>query len=137
MKVAGVDVLVSMLTPGETRELGLSAEAATAVAEDIEFASFPIEDRGVPESLAAFADLLEGLRSDLIDGRTIAVHCRSGIGRSSLLAASLLVTSGVDADPAFQLIEKSRGLAVPDTAEQREWVGHFAAQLTPPKRVVS
>lgn len=50
---------------------------------------------------------------------------REGIGRSALLAASLLVHSGVGAEKAFERIEKARGCPVPDTAEQRHWVEQF------------
>ncbi|GGV35767.1 hypothetical protein GCM10010495_60950 [Kitasatospora herbaricolor] len=59
----------------------------------------------------------------------MVTRCRAGIGRSSLLAAALLVLGGADpdtvlggADPdtAWHRIERARGLAVPDTAEQRE-----------------
>jgi hypothetical protein len=43
------------------------------------------------------------------------------IGRSSLLATALMVLNGVDPDTAWRLLEQARGLAVPHTAEQREW----------------
>jgi hypothetical protein len=45
----------------------------------------------------------------------------SGIGRSSLLAAAVLVEDGVDPDEAWDLIS-ARGYAVPDTEEQRIWL---------------
>jgi protein-tyrosine phosphatase len=54
------------------------------------------------------------------------VHCRQGIGRSSLVAACVLVISGESPQSAFEHIERARGRSVPDTAEQKEWVTSFA-----------
>ncbi|MEU3554682.1 hypothetical protein [Streptomyces fragilis] len=54
-------------------------------------------------------------------GAHVVTHCRFGIGRASLLAAALLVLNGVDPETAWARIEQARGLAVPDTPEQRGW----------------
>jgi protein-tyrosine phosphatase len=55
-------------------------------------------------------------------GKAVAVHCRAGIGRSALIAACVLVRSGYDVDGAFDTIAKARGMAVPDTQAQHDWV---------------
>src|SRR5580704_9521933 len=85
MKRAGVDVLVSMLQPDEATELGLAAEAELCAAAGIKFRSFPIADRATPTSTVDFAEFVEGLRAEIHAGRSVAVHCRASIGRSSLL----------------------------------------------------
>ena len=54
------------------------------------------------------------------------IHCRAGIGRSSLMAACALVCIGVEAKAALALIGAARGLTVPDPDEQRERVLTFA-----------
>jgi len=64
---------------------------------------------------------------DLNAGKAAAIHCRAGIGRSSLIAACALVCSGLDARSAFDAISKARGLTVPDTDDQRRWVTSFEA----------
>jgi protein-tyrosine phosphatase len=61
----------------------------------------------------------------LRDGRSIAIHCRAGIGRSSVIAACALICFGIEAEKALALIGASRGLIVPDTDEQRDWVVDF------------
>jgi protein-tyrosine phosphatase len=53
------------------------------------------------------------------------VHCRAGIGRSSLIAACVLVLLGLAPAMAFDRIGKARGLKVPDTEGQRDWVDMF------------
>lgn len=49
-----VTLLVSMLTPPEAAELELGAEAAESLRNGITFVLFPVENRGVPQSVAAF-----------------------------------------------------------------------------------
>ncbi|MGH9735719.1 MAG: dual specificity protein phosphatase family protein [Candidatus Acidiferrales bacterium] len=117
----GVDVLVSALTPAESEELGLSAEASVCRSCGIEFVSFPIEDRAVPASADDFGKLISRLNAILATGRRIAIHCRAGIGRSSLIAAALLIENGSSVEVAFVAIETARGVPVPDTPQQRRW----------------
>lgn len=119
---AGVDVAVSLLSGQEERDLELTDEARLFRSHDIRFVSFPIVDRSVPASMTKTAELLKQLHDDLQNGKTIAVHCRQGIGRSSLIAAGLLVTAGIDPEAAFSAVESARRLPVPETPEQRVWV---------------
>ncbi|MEU8800909.1 hypothetical protein [Spirillospora sp. NPDC048819] len=120
LKRGGVDVLVCALTPTELDETGLTAEALTAQEAGLRFAAIPIPDRGVPD-LAAVLPTLHQLAEQLRGGAHIVTHCRFGIGRSSLLAASLLILNGNDPDSAWNHLQQARGLPVPDTTEQREW----------------
>ena len=57
-----------------------------------------------------------------LEGKNVAVHCRQGIGRSGLIAAGLLTTSGIPPDEAIQIVSTARRLAVPETMDQRLWV---------------
>lgn len=123
---AGLDVIVSLLTPEEADELGLQDEAALGCDQGLEFHSFPIPDRGVPESRAAMEELVRAIGRALQSGRNVAVHCRQGIGRSSLLVASALVSAGESPDEAFRRIEAVRRIPVPETEAQRLWVEQLA-----------
>ncbi|WP_104821323.1 tyrosine protein phosphatase [Kitasatospora sp. MMS16-BH015] len=120
LKEHGVDILVCALTEPERVELELVAEPRLAAAAGLEFVAVPIPDLGVPER-AVVLPVLRGLAERLRGGAHVVTHCRAGIGRSSLLAATILVLDGTDAETAWQLIGRARGLAVPDTAEQRAW----------------
>ena len=117
---AGVDVLVCALTASELDELGLVDESREARAAGLRFVAVPIPDRTVPEP-DAIRPVLRELAGRLHDGAHVVTHCRAGIGRSSLLAAGVLILGGTDADTVWSAIERARGLAVPDTAEQRAW----------------
>jgi predicted protein tyrosine phosphatase len=124
-KNSGIDVVVSLLEREEISELALQHEAALCRARGIDFMSCPIPDRGVPESRPEILQLARSLVASVQDGRCVAIHCRAGIGRSSLMAACVLICSGVGAQDAFELIRQSRGLSVPDTDAQRDWVLEF------------
>src|ERR1700688_830549 len=50
LRAAGVDVVLSLLTPGEVAELDLAEEQALCEAQGMQFLSFPILDRSVPSS---------------------------------------------------------------------------------------
>ncbi len=126
---AGVDEVVSLLTPEEISDLGLADEEELCLANGIGFRSFAIPDRDIPASRNAFSELMTKLAEQLAAGKNIAVHCRQGIGRAALVAISLLVLSGIDQDAAIQRVGAARGLPVPETAEQRLWITRFAESL--------
>jgi hypothetical protein len=63
----------------------------------------------------------------LSGGKNVLVHCCQGVGRTGLLAACLLVRKGLSPGAAIDKISGARGVAVPETEEQREWIDHFAA----------
>jgi protein-tyrosine phosphatase len=121
LRQAGVAVVVSMLEEPEARDLGLEREGAAAKQAGLAFVSYPIPDRGVPK-LQSFLEFLAGLEKELANGKRIGVHCRGCIGRSSVVAASLLIRSGIPVEDVWKRIEVARGCPVPDTMEQLEWV---------------
>lgn len=118
----GIDVLVSMLTEEEADELGLHRESDGCEAAAIKFVNLPIPDRSVPLDKDDFLRSVEHLAEMVRAGRSLGVHCRASIGRSSVLAVSILVRLGWDADKAFYAVESARGCSIPDTPEQRQWV---------------
>ena len=122
----GVSLVVSLLEPHETDELGLEAEKTLCEDFGLRFWAFPIPDRGAPEDFDAARKFAEAIAQH---PGAVAIHCRAGIGRSSLIAAITLVVLGLRADDAFARIAVARRLAVPDTEDQRRWVETFEARL--------
>lgn len=120
----GVTDLVSHLTPEEDFALGLADEAAACAAVGIRFRAFPIEDRGLPER-PAFDFFLDALVHVLQRGGFVVVHCRGGIGRSSITAAALLIRLGMAPGAALKAIRLARGFPIPDTMEQYDFVMGF------------
>jgi protein-tyrosine phosphatase len=118
----GVDVVVSLLEAEEMKELDIVEEEELCHANGIDFISFPIRDREVPKSRQAALELAETVHTRLRGGKNVVIHCRAGIGRSSLMAACVLKLSGLEVDDALSKIASARGCPVPDTTEQHDWV---------------
>jgi protein-tyrosine phosphatase len=121
LALAGVSVVVSMLTGAEAAELGLEREGDAAVAAGIEFLRLPTPDRSPPDPAAA-TTVARKIAEQLRRGDSVAVHCRHDIGRSSTLAAAILVAEGLEPADAWTRIAAARGMPVPDTDAQREFI---------------
>jgi protein-tyrosine phosphatase len=127
---AGIDAVVSLLTDRESEEMQLQEEAAVSRTHGLRFLSLPIEDRGVPNSLSEAASVVAALKDMLGRGQNVAIHCRQGIGRSGMIAAAVLTTTGLNLDEALNQVSAARGLTVPETDEQRSWLFDFDSQAT-------
>jgi len=119
---AGIEVIVSLLEEDEAAQLDLSNEAKAAGANGARFISFPIPDRGVPASAPAAASLIAAILDALEEGKNVAVHCRQGLGRSSLISAGVLVSSGLNPERSIEVVSSARGQSVPETPDQRSWI---------------
>jgi protein-tyrosine phosphatase len=124
---AGVDAVLSLLTPEEEHDLALTGEEQQARERGLKFLSLPIEDREVPEKESEVRSTVERVNSLLSRGENVVVHCRQGVGRTGLLAACLLVSQGLAPDAAVAKLSATRGVPVPETQEQRKWIDGFAA----------
>jgi protein-tyrosine phosphatase len=125
LRQSNVDAVISLLEPAEVFELDLSQEEEFCQKHGIAFYSFSIADRQVPDSLTAAQKIVAQLASLVSEGKSLVIHCRQGIGRSSMIAACVLVGGGGSVADAFEKIELARGCQVPDTREQRDWVKRF------------
>jgi protein-tyrosine phosphatase len=120
-KRLGIGTVASLLHKYEADELDISEEASLCAVNGIDFRSFPIRDRGVPEPVSPFFEFADQMTSRVREGVAVAIHCRAGIGRSGLTLGSVLVRLGVPSQDVFSLVSKARGLVVPDTPEQIKW----------------
>jgi len=134
LKAKGVDIVVSLLTADEEGELGLGGEGRALEAQGIKFISFPIEDCGTPASMSKARALIAVLVASMKAGQAIGFHCRAGIGRSPMMAASVLVASGIPFERALKELSAARGWPVPETTEQVKWVESQAGSPNPPRR---
>lgn len=121
----GLNAVVSLLEPSEVVELELHEELTLCEAANIEFISFPIPDRGVPSSVTQTAQLIARIVGLLRCGWAVAIHCRAGIGRSSVIAACAMLQLGFSPKEVFPIISRARGVPVPDSAVQAQWLSVF------------
>ena len=129
----GFDVIVSLLEDDETEQLGLTEQGKICTEHGVRFIRIPIPDRYVPsldrETLAAISAL-----NDLLSaGKAVVVHCRMAFGRAPMIAACLMVSQGWETESALNKISETRGFAVPETEEQRQWIHKFERTVRAPQ----
>lgn len=129
LREQGIESLVLLLSAEEVKVLRLEEEARLCREAGIGFRSFPVTDHSIPESMEEYRALVEDLQRDLRAGKGVGAHCFAGIGRSCMLMAGLLCAEGLSADEAFERLSAARGMPVPDTWLQAQWVGHFSELL--------
>jgi len=125
-KRAGIDAVLSLLTPEEERDLDLLNERSASQSEGLSFYSFPIPDRQVPQSRTKMNSALMHAGEILSAGRNLLIHCRQGIGRTGLVAACLLIRNGMSPGAAVDSVSAARGISIPETEVQREWIERYA-----------
>ena len=119
-----VSLLVSLLADEDIRSLALQDEPVAAAGQGLEFTHFPIVDFGLPEPVA-FRVLVSELCAALERGTSIAIHCRAGIGRTGTLASCILKGLGHPSEDAMQRVVAARGVTIPDTEAQRQFIQEF------------
>jgi protein-tyrosine phosphatase len=122
MQEEKVEFVLSLLQADEASQIGLANEELILEAAGIEFAQIPIADFGVPENGSEIDSVVLDMARYLETGGSLVVHCRGGIGRSSMVVSAILTHLGVKSNDALRHVEKARGLRVPETTAQREWV---------------
>jgi len=79
---------------------------------------FEIREGGVPENKDAFWALANNLANRLQSGEAVLVHCAGGVGRTALLAVSVLLAMGKTISEAESLV--SRAGSIVETMPQME-----------------
>ena len=123
-RVFRTDCLVSLLDASEFAALGISELGTFASVNGIRPVFFPIPDMHPPHERDrdAFMALIEGIISGASAGQNVVIHCRAGIGRSGLVAASVLVARGLTAPDAIKVVREVRSPRSVETSEQRACV---------------
>ena len=121
------DVLASLLEPHEFDLLEIPDLLERARDVGLDIRHFPIIDVWIPRPGEddGFDALVAGLRAELDEGRRVVVHCRGGIGRSGLTAASVVTTFGLSAADAIARVRRAQPAAV-ETSLQEWYVERFA-----------
>lgn len=87
---------------------------------------FEIREGGVPENKAAFWALANDVAQRLHGGQAVLVHCAGGVGRTALLAVSVLLAMGKTIKEAESLV--SRAGSMVETMPQMEMLSWCVAQ---------
>jgi len=129
LKNRKVDYLVSLLERSEEWDLGLQNEEETCKKLGVNFINFPIQDVTTPKNENEFIKLANNLAGLIKQDKRVVIHCRMGIGRSSILAAAIMINLGCKGENVFEIISQYRKLEVPDTKEQKDWILSIESEL--------
>jgi|SRR5579871_1987772 len=83
---------------------------------------------GVPASIKDALALLAQISGRLEKGESVAIHCRQSVGRSGLIAAGLLIRSGMTAEAAIAAVTAARRETIPETDAQLQWIKHLSSE---------
>ena len=115
--------LVTLMESHELDLLGVSGLGDMALSQGLDWNHLPIQDVSVPNVAfeAQWAGASSVLRSQLLAGKSIVVHCRGGLGRTGIVAARLLIDLGEKPVTALERVRAARPGAV-ETSEQEAYV---------------
>lgn len=88
---------------------------------------FPINDYSVPGHLTTFHSFILDLVSRLKKGN-ILIHCSAGIGRTGLVASSILISNGSKVEDAIRQVREVRPGSV-ENAEQKRFLEDYFKSL--------
>ena len=122
--------VVTLMEQHELEKVAIANIGAEVRRRHMEWHHWPIVDVDVPDTdfEAGWPARSAKLRTVLACGGRVLIHCRGGVGRSGMLAARLLVESGMPALEAITEVRTARPHAV-ETPAQERWVA--AGRPTP------
>jgi len=88
---------------------------------------FEIREGGVPDDREAFWALANDIARRLLAGEAVLIHCACGVGRTAMLAVSVLMALGEPIDEAERLVSQA-GSTV-ETMPQIEMLAWCASQV--------
>ncbi|MGD0294013.1 MAG: hypothetical protein ABSB30_09180 [Terracidiphilus sp.] len=128
LKRSGIQTLVSLLEHWEADLLGLAKEGPAALQVGLNFLSYPFPHAHVPVDTVSFRKFVAGLADLLRAGEKVGVHCQGSVGRSTIVVACTLMHLNWQPEAALEAIEMARGVPVPDTPEQVEWILNYSVK---------
>lgn len=124
----GAANVISLIEEHEFKMLSVGDLPEMASSLGITWIHLPIRDVSIPDFrfhglwLSTVCELLDVLMS----GKKLLIHCRGGLGRSGLVAALLLIESGVNSREAVGLVRAARPGAI-ETIQQEAYVRGYQA----------
>lgn len=119
LREQGIGALVSL------DEYGISP--AIAAEHELQYLHIPIPDFHAPQPQQA-AEFVEFVGKCRDEGCSVAVHCRGGYGRTGTLIAAYLISKGMPAREAIELVRRRRPGSI-ETAGQEQFLAQFENEL--------
>jgi len=125
LKSEAVDAIVCLTEEYEIRlKSSKYAEALETGTVPCSVVPFEIREGGVPEDRDAFWALAKDVASRLQSGEAVLIHCAGGVGRTAMLAVSVLLALGESMNEAESMV--SRAGSTVETMSQIEMLSWCA-----------
>jgi protein-tyrosine phosphatase len=110
LKAAGAEAVLSFMTQPELDKNNLSDIGLSIKAKGMSWFHLPIEDDAAPETpfIEAWENAGPAVHRLIEKGKTIALHCKGGSGRTGLVAAQILLERGEEMTSLMKRIQKLR-----------------------------
>lgn len=133
---AGVDYFIDLTEHDEMPDY------RPLLPEHAHYLRSPIRDAEVPRDIAQMQELQSRIRNARALGRSMYIHCRAGIGRTSLAVGCYLVEGGLDGTPALAQLNRLWSACarselwptVPQTSEQADYIRDWPRHRIAPQR---
>lgn len=121
IKSWGASAVVSLMTDEELTSLKVEKLGIEVEARSMLWFQLPIIDQALPDEAFERSWVYAGLRlrTLLREGKHILVHCRSGLGRTGLIAARLLIELGMPVEKALSEICQVRPGSLKLTSQEQ------------------
>ena len=128
LQAAGAEALITLMPEGELEQNQAGELPALCAARNLEWFHLPVADEQVPldDFAAAWAQARARIDTLLNEGRSIAIHCKGGSGRTGLIAARILIDRGLSRAEAVALVQALRPKAIQHPAHAA-WLAQFDA----------
>lgn len=114
LKEAGASALITLMPAAELATHQAQALGEYCQVSGVAWFHCPIEDDHAPQTdfLSAWQQAGPAVHQLLSEGKTVAIHCKGGSGRTGLLAAQILLERGVSKDLVKSKVQALRPYAL-------------------------
>jgi len=117
----GISCIVPLITDDELHDFGVDD-----LMKEYEEIGFEVNRLEIMDQMVCseneMHELLDWMDERIQAGKKILVHCVGGLGRSGLVAASLLKSKGLSADEAIKVVRESRSPRAVESQVQEQFV---------------
>ncbi|MDV7210230.1 cyclin-dependent kinase inhibitor 3 family protein [Azotobacter beijerinckii] len=126
LKAAGAEALITLMPAGELEQNQAAELPALCAERHLEWLHLPVADEQVPldDFAGAWTQARKRIHALLDAGRSVAIHCKGGSGRTGLIAARILIDRGLPRAEAIAMVQALRPKAIQHPAHVA-WIAQF------------